>query len=243
MTNPFKNNEQLKSFYASPVGSRVVSIVTTHLQRVWKKNTPFLGVGYVIPFMQAMLSASASCQKQVGLLPKNTPQPDFIHPQQQWLHLPDSETFPVTSGEVDFIFLIHCLEQALYPQHMLREVWRTLKPEGRALIFLTRSTSAWTQEASSPFASKDIFNESEIKELVAQSHLTPLHTQHLLCLSPETLSNETYPITLLEQTCQKIPWGFQGALWALEVKKSPALSVPTASKNSLFSSFSLRGSS
>ena len=83
----------------------------------------------------------------------------------------DEESIPFQDSFFDHVFLIHYLENTYNTQLSLREIWRTLAPEGKLYLIIPNKKSSWYLSSKSPFSSGNGFSKNQISNLLNDSFL------------------------------------------------------------------------
>jgi len=81
----------------------------------------------------------------------------------------DEEHLPFQDSFFDHVFLIHYLENTLNLKTTIREIWRTLAPEGKCYVIIPNKNSSWSMSANSPFSSGLSFTKRNVENLFKES--------------------------------------------------------------------------
>lgn len=60
-------------------------------------------------------------------------------------------SWPVATGQIDRLLVLHGLETSDHPTDLLDEVWRTLAPGGRVIFVVPNRTGLWARSDVTPF--------------------------------------------------------------------------------------------
>ena len=156
-----------QKFYNSSIGK----LLANHIERRLKKycylyNNQNIGCfGYSLPYLNYLknynLSLSYCYSKRMGISNEDTSNTNKI--------LIDEESIPFQDSFFDHIFLIHYLENNYNTQLSLREIWRTLAPEGKLYLITPNKNSSWYLSSKSPFSSGNGFSKNQISNLLNDS--------------------------------------------------------------------------
>jgi SAM-dependent methyltransferase len=93
-------------------------------------------------------------------------------------------TLPLADASVDRLLLVHALEVSENANHMLREIWRVLAPEGRLLIIVPNRRGIWARIDSTPFGVGRPYSRDQLAKLLTQSLFTPIDVASALNMPP-----------------------------------------------------------
>lgn len=141
----------LESFYASSLGETVCYLLLKRLNDLWGdcSGQSVLGMGYAHPLLAGVAATAKSCMAV-------TP---HLGPASYWAGtergvsacLAEEDRLPFADGSFDRVILLHAVEEAESPRAVMREAWRVLAPEGRALIVVANRKGLWSLSESTPF--------------------------------------------------------------------------------------------
>ena len=172
---PCMNTQQLDAFYASSAGLYTQKALLPYFsKRPLHKEDKCLAVGYVAPFLTALRATH-----KVALIPHDSGITPAITPDTTLLTYKEGGCFPLKENTFQHIFLIHCLESALYPAHLLREATRRLQPGGRLTLFVPQSKTCWRSDRF-PWEANQTWSPDRIKEQLEQNQLTLLKSNAAL---------------------------------------------------------------
>ena len=63
----------------------------------------------------------------------------------------DEDAWPLETGSVDRLVMLHGLETADHPAALMAEAWRVLGPGGRMLVMAPNRAGLWAQSEATPF--------------------------------------------------------------------------------------------
>lgn len=143
--------QDLKGFYyRSALGRAAQRAVRGQVRALWPeaKGQTVLGFGFAVPLLRPYLDEA---RRVIALMPG----PQGV---MQWpAGLPNvsvlcEETlWPVDTGVVDKLVLMHGLETSTYPETLLDEAYRALGPGGRALFIVPNRAGLWSRSDATPF--------------------------------------------------------------------------------------------
>lgn len=156
-----------QNFYNSSIGN----LLTYHIELKLKNychlyNNQNLGCfGYSLPYLNFLkkynCSLSFCYSKKMGISGENNFKINKL--------LIDEDRIPFQDSYFDHIFQIHYLENVCNTKLCLREIWRTLAPEGKIYLILPNKKSSWYLSDKSPFSSGNGFSNRQIIDLLNNS--------------------------------------------------------------------------
>ena len=140
----------LRSFYyRSTLGRAAQKIVRNHLREMWPetKGQSVVGFGFAVPLLRPFLGEA---RRVVGLMPG--PQGVMAWPDgaDNISVLCQEMLWPIETGTVDRLVVMHGLETSDYPAALLEECWRVLGPGGRAVFVVPNRAGLWSRRDQTP---------------------------------------------------------------------------------------------
>ncbi|WBU52147.1 methyltransferase domain-containing protein [Paracoccus sp. SCSIO 75233] len=143
----------LRRFYYNRSLGRVAQrILRDRLIATWPPGKAtgmnVVGYGFAVPMLRPYL---AHARRVIGLMPG--PQGVMAWPAGAANHsvLCDETAWPVDTGSVDRLVLLHGLEASDHPSALLAEAWRALGPGGRMLVMVPNRAGLWARTDDTPF--------------------------------------------------------------------------------------------
>lgn len=144
---------ELRNFYyARALGRAVQRILRDRLVRTWPPERTagmtVAGYGFSAPLLRPYL---APARRVTALMPG--PQGVMAWPagMPNCSVLSDETAWPLDTGSVDRLVMLHALETADNPALLLDEAWRVLGPGGRMLIMVPNRAGLWVRSDATPF--------------------------------------------------------------------------------------------
>lgn len=145
--------DQLRRFYYQrALGRTVQRILRDELTLRWPpegcRGMTVAGYGFAAPMLRPYLEPA---RRVMALMPG--PQGVMGWPAGQPNHalLCDETAWPVETGSIDRLVLLHGLETSDQPRRLLAEAWRCLGPGGRAIVMLPNRAGLWAASERTPF--------------------------------------------------------------------------------------------
>lgn len=143
----------LRNFYYSRALGRIAQrILRDRLLLIWPAKSAtgmtVVGYGFGVPMLRPYL---AHARRVIGLMPQ--PQGVMAWPAGQENHsvLCDEDGWPLETGSVDRLVMLHGLETSDHPGIVLAEAWRVLGPGGRMVVMVPNRAGLWARTDTTPF--------------------------------------------------------------------------------------------
>ncbi|GAB4383840.1 class I SAM-dependent methyltransferase [Albidovulum sp.] len=137
-------------YYRTPLGRVAQKVIRDQLVAFWPpaKGQTVVGFGFAVPLLRPYL---ADARRVIGLMPG----PQGVMPwpagQDNVSVLCEDAQWPLETGMVDRLVLLHGLETSENPTALLEECWRVLGPGGRAMFIVPNRSGLWSRSDKTPF--------------------------------------------------------------------------------------------
>ncbi|KAA8614186.1 class I SAM-dependent methyltransferase [Salipiger aestuarii] len=167
-------------YYRSALGRAAQRAVRDQVLRYWPnaKGQTVVGYGFAVPLLRPYLKES---RRVVGLMPA----PQGVMPWPTGLPnvsaLCEETLWPLETGHVDKLVLMHGLETSERPSEVLEECYRVLGPGGEALFIVPNRSGLWARSDNTPFGFGRPYSlgqlDSQLRQydFVRQSHVSVLY--------------------------------------------------------------------
>lgn len=189
--------QDLRNFYyRSPLGRAAQKILREEIQTFWKeaKGQTVAGYGFAVPFLRPYLK---DARRVIGLMP--APQGVISWP----MGMPNvsvlcEETFwPLETGRVDKLLVVHGLETTEQPGALLEECWRVLGPGGSALFVVPNRAGLWSRSDRTPFGFGRPYSQGQLESQLKENNFLP----------------ERHVMTLYQPPSEKRFWRKTAGMW------------------------------
>lgn len=139
-------------YYQRALGHVVQRILRERLTRRWPAESctgmSVAGFGFAAPMLRPYL---ATARRVTALMPG--PQGVMAWPAGQKNHsvLCDETAWPIETGSLDRLVMLHGLETSDHPSALLAEAWRVLGPGGRMILMVPNRSGLWAASDRTPF--------------------------------------------------------------------------------------------
>jgi SAM-dependent methyltransferase len=119
----------------------------------------------------------------------------------------EETAWPLDTGRVDKLLVVHGLETSQHPALVLEECWRVLGPGGSALFVVPNRAGLWSRSDRTPFGYGRPYSQSQLETQLKAHHFLPERHATALYQPPsekrfwrktagmwETLGTKVWPI-------------------------------------------------
>ncbi|WP_093118508.1 class I SAM-dependent methyltransferase [Salinihabitans flavidus] len=183
-------------YYRSALGRAAQKAVRDQLLLLWPDTAgqTVAGFGFAVPLLRPYLADS---RRLVGLMP--APQGVMAWPAglPNVSVLCEETAWPIETGHIDRLVVMHGLETSERPSDLLVEAYRALGPGGRAIFVVPHRSGLWSRSDRTPFGYGRPYSTGQ------------LETQ----LRAHGFSPERHRTTLYQPPSNKRFWRKTGAMW------------------------------
>lgn len=167
-------------YYRSPLGRAAQKVIRDALTGLWPDVTgqTVAGFGFAMPLLRPFLGrarrVTALMPAPQGVMPWPSGQPNISV-------LCEDTLWPIQTGHIDRLVLLHGLETSDHPGALLDECWRTLGPGGRAVFVVPNRSGLWSRTDATPFGYGRPYSLSQLEaqlrqhDFIVQSTLSTLY--------------------------------------------------------------------
>ncbi|WP_093991332.1 class I SAM-dependent methyltransferase [Flavimaricola marinus] len=149
-------------YYRSQLGRAAQKVIRDQLKEMWPdaKGMTVAGFGFAVPLLRPYLG---SARRVIGLMP--APQGVMPWPagQPNVSVLCDDTLWPIATGALDRLVVLHGLETSDYPGALLDECYRVLGPGGRAVFIVPNRSGIWSRTDRTPFGYGRPYSMSQLE--------------------------------------------------------------------------------
>ncbi|MDD5585441.1 MAG: methyltransferase domain-containing protein [Alphaproteobacteria bacterium] len=173
----------LREFYINPLGRMARRLLRARIKRFWPdvRGETLLAMGYATPLLRPWLEEAGSL---IVMMPDEQGVAYWPREGPNMACLTAVADLPLPDESVDRAILMHTLETACEPEAVLREVWRVLKGNGRALIIVPNRRGLWAHSDSTPFGTGQPYSASQLKIALRNQGFLVERMQHALFAPP-----------------------------------------------------------
>jgi SAM-dependent methyltransferase len=211
-----------RDFYETAAGQTTASLIRRQLSGLThaKPGQTVMGLGFAPPYL------ASETPEMLAL--------SFMLARQGVIHWPasgdvrsalvDDEDLPLLESVVDLALVVHGLEHADTPLHMLQEVWRVMAPQGRLVLVVPNRRGLWAASEATPFGHGQPFSRGQIMRLLKEAKFTPTQWRSALCLPPVRAPGLLKMAGVLDAAGQRLMRKFAGVIIVEAMKQVYAFS-------------------
>lgn len=205
-------------YYRSALGRAAQKVIRDELIQIWSeaKGQTVVGYGFAVPLMRPYLEHA---RRVIGLMPG--PQGVMAWPAgQRNISVLCEETFwPIQTGQVDKLVVMHGLEMSENPTALLDEIWRVLGPGGRAVFVVPNRAGLWSRSDKTPFGFGRPYSLGQLESELRKHDFVTEKSRSALYQPPSHRHIWRKTAGLIEKVGHKIPIVAAGGVLIIEVSK------------------------
>ncbi len=211
--------QELRNFYyRSTLGRAAQASIRGRMQELWpeSKGLTVAGFGFAVPLLRPFLGDSrrviALMPAPQGVMPWPSGQPNVsvLAQETQW---------PIETGHVDRLVIMHGLETSEHSSQLLRECWRVLGPGGKALFIVPNRAGLWSRSDATPFGYGHPYTPGQLEAQLKQHQFLPERSRGALYQLPSSRRFWLRAAPLFEKVGQWIPSVLAGGVFMVEASK------------------------
>ncbi len=223
--------QDLKNFYyRQSLGRAAQRAIRNRLVELWPDTTgqTVVGFGFAVPLLRPFLVKS---RRVVALMPG----PQGVMPWPAGMPnvsvLMDERYWPLETGHVDRLIIMHGLETSDQPSQMLDEARRVLGPGGKVMFIVPNRGGIWSRSDATPMGFGRPFTLGQLETMLRVHGFSPENQNSALYLPPSHHRGWQKLGPALEQIGRKLPL-FAGGVLMVEASKRIQQKTGTAVKAS-----------
>ncbi|WP_368184872.1 class I SAM-dependent methyltransferase [Aestuariibius sp. HNIBRBA575] len=215
-------------YYRSALGRAVQKVIRDELTRIWPeaKGQTVAGFGFAVPLLRPYLN---DARRVIGLMPG----PQGVMPwppgRKNVSVLCEDTLWPLQTGQVDKLVVMHGLETSEQPTAVLEECYRVLGPGGRAVFVLPNRTGLWSRSDKTPFGFGRPYSLSQLEIQLRQHGFKTEKALSTLYQPPSASRGWRRSAGVVENLGRHLPILRAGGVLMVEVSKQ----VPAPTRPSL----------
>lgn len=173
--------QDLRNFYyRSDLGRAAQKTVRAEIGQFWPEaqGQTVVGYGFAVPFLRPFLQ---DARRVIALMP--APQGVISWPSDypNVSVLCEETWWPLETGHVDKLLVMHGLETSDQPDAVLEECWRVLGPGGSALFVVPNRAGLWSRSDKTPFGFGRPYSQGQLENqlkshcFLPERHVTSLY--------------------------------------------------------------------
>jgi SAM-dependent methyltransferase len=211
--------QDLRNFYyRSTLGRAAQASVRGRMLELWPeaKGLTVAGFGFAVPLLRPYL---ADARRVIALMPG----PQGVMPWPAGLPnvsvLTEETLWPIETGHIDRLVVMHGLETSERSSQLLSECWRTLGPGGKALFIVPNRAGLWSRSDKTPFGYGRPYTLRQLEAFLKEHQFLPERHRAALYQPPSARRFWLRSGPLFEKFGTRIPSALAGGVFMVEVSK------------------------
>lgn len=211
--------QDLRNFYyRSTLGRAAQAAIRGRLLQIWPeaKGQTVAGFGFAVPLLRPYLAES---RRVIGVMPG----PQGVMPWPAGMPnvsvLSEETHWPIETGHIDKLVVMHGLETSERPSQLLDECWRVLGPGGKAIFIVPNRAGLWSRSDKTPFGFGRPYTLGQLESQLKIHQFLPEAHCSALYLPPSFRRFWLKSGNLIERTGQRLPTIMAGGVLMVEVSK------------------------
>ncbi|NSX54836.1 class I SAM-dependent methyltransferase [Parasulfitobacter algicola] len=209
----------LKSFYyRSALGRAAQTVLRHQLLRLWPEahGQTVTGFGFAAPLLRPYLG---DARRVIGLMPGPQGVMPWPKGQENVSVLCEETHWPLQTGCIDKLVLLHGLETCENPTALLNECWRCLGPGGKAVFIVPNRAGLWSRSDLTPFGYGRPYSLRQLEAQLKSHSFAVEHSVSALYQPPSSKKFWRKTAPFWEAGGQSIPILATGGVLMVEVSK------------------------
>ena len=205
-------------YYRTQIGRAAQKAIRDQVVSLWPalKGQTVVGYGFAVPLLRPYLQ---DARRVMGLMPG----PQGVMPWPAGADnvsvLCEETQWPLETGIVDRLVLLHGLETSEHPTALLKECWRVLGPGGRALFIVPNRSGLWSRSDKTPFGHGRPFSMRQLDAQLRRHDFTAERQQTALFVPPSSRRFWLRTAPMWERLGGRVASVIAGGVLMLEVSK------------------------
>lgn len=211
--------QDLRNFYyRSALGRAAQKSLRTRMLELWPeaKGQTVAGFGFAVPLLRPYLKDARRVMALMpgpqGVMPWPPDGPNVATLMHETL-------WPVETGHVDKLVVLHGLETSDHPHDLLEECWRVLGPGGKALFIVPNRAGLWSRRDRTPFGFGRPYSASQLETQLRKHQFLPERHVGALYQFPSGKRLWMKSAGMFEQVGRMTPGMFAGGAFMVEATK------------------------
>ncbi len=211
--------QDLRNFYyRSTLGRAAQASIRDRVQEIWPeaKGQTVAGFGFAVPLLRPYLSqarrVTALMPGPQGVMPWPAGRPNISV-------LAEETMWPMETGHVDKLIVLHGLETSDRPIELLDECWRVLGPGGKALFIVPNRAGLWSRSDATPFGFGRPYTVGQLETQIKVQGFLPERHAAALYQPPSARRFWLRARPLFERIGRSMPSAIAGGVIMVEATK------------------------
>ncbi len=163
----------LRSFYyRTRLGRAAQRSIRDQVLDLWPeaKGQTIAGFGFVVPLLRPFL---ADARRTIALMPAQQGVMAWPPGMENVSVLCEECAWPLETGHVDRLIVMHGLETSENPTGVLEECWRVLGPGGKVIMIVPNRAGLWSRRDATPFGVGSPYSMTQLESQMKKHLFVP----------------------------------------------------------------------
>jgi len=208
-------------YYRSALGRSAQRIIRDELVAWWPdvKGQTVAGFGFAVPLLRPFMD---DARRLLGLMPG----PQGVMPWPAGMPnvsvLCQEMLWPIETGSIDRLVVMHGLETSENPTALLEECWRALGPGGSAVFIVPNRAGIWSRSDNTPFGYGRPYSMGQLEAQLRKHRFVTERSRSALYVPPSDKRFWRKSAATLEKLGHQLPFFATGGVLMVEVTKQMA---------------------
>jgi SAM-dependent methyltransferase len=218
-------------YYRSPLGRAAQKAVRDQVTAIWPtaRDKTVVGFGFAVPLLRPYL---ADARRVIGLMPAQQGVMPWPAGMPNVSVLCEEVLWPIATGSVDRLVMLHGLETSEQPSALLDEASRVLDDGGRALFIVPNRAGLWARRDATPYGFGRPYTPGQLDAQLRRHGFVPEAHRAALFQPPSSQRFWLRTGPFWERLGQRLPARFAGGVLMVEASKQvgskPRAGLPEA---------------
>mmetsp|Transcript_28928 Transcript_28928/g.55293 ORF Transcript_28928/g.55293 Transcript_28928/m.55293 type:complete len:248 (+) Transcript_28928:1802-2545(+) len=211
--------QDLRNFYyRSALGRAAQASMRRRMMELWPeaKGQTVAGFGFAVPLLRPYLS---DARRVMALMPGPQGVMPWPADTQNVSVLSEETLWPIETGHVDKLIMLHGLETSERAYDLLEEAWRVLGPGGKALFIVPNRAGLWSRRDRTPFGFGRPYSASQLETQLRKHQFLPERHVGALYQFPSSKRVWMKSAAMFEKVGRVMPGMLAGGAFMVEASK------------------------
>ncbi|MEM6757989.1 MAG: hypothetical protein AAF601_00775 [Pseudomonadota bacterium] len=211
--------QDLRNFYyRSPLGRAAQMSLRDRMLQLWPEaqGQTVVGFGFATPLLRPYL---ADARRVIALMPGPQGVMPWPSDGNNVAVLAEETLWPIETGHVDKLVVLHGLETSERAYDLLEEAWRVLGPGGKALFIVPNRAGLWSRRDRTPFGYGRPYSASQLETQLRKHQFLPERHLGALYQFPSAKRVWMKSGNVIERVGRSMPGMFAGGAFMVEASK------------------------
>ncbi|MEL6204896.1 MAG: methyltransferase domain-containing protein [Pseudomonadota bacterium] len=221
-------------YYRTKLGRVAQRAVRDQVMALWTpdeaRSRTIVGFGFAVPLLRPYLGVArrviALMPAQQGVMPwpEGAPNVSVLSEEVMW---------PLETGSVDRLILLHGLDTSENPTAVLTEAGRVLGPGGRLLIIVPNRSGLWARNDATPFGFGRPYSLGQLEAQLRRQSFAPARHAAALFAPPSQGRFWLRSAGWIERVGKRVSNSLAGGVFLVEARKDQHMPGGAAVKDAV----------